>query len=348
MLLRGYVFALWCLSGIAATSVHADSADASHGVTDATGHVVTIPATVTRVADAWHANNAMILMLGGANKIVATTAQAQRQPWLHRLFPQIDRVPAAFNAAGEVNMETLIGAHPDVILTAYNGAEPKWAGQARASGIPVVMMPNESLNALKETLRMTGAVLGPRESQAAAEFIRYFDGNIRRVSAITGGIPPADRPRVLHTASAGILTVDGHHSVIDDWISIAGGRNAADVEGLGRPVTMEQVVAWNPDVIIVGTAPNGQNRQAILDDPRWRQISAVKSGKVYVNPSGAYLWDRHSAEAALQILWAAKVLHPEQFIDIDIKKETVEFYARYFHYALSDAEFASILNATAP
>jgi len=226
--------------------------------------------------------------------------------------------------------------------------EPKWAGQARASGIPVVMMPNESLNALKETLRMTGAVLGPRESQAAAEFIRYFDGNIRRVSAITGGIPPADRPRVLHTASAGILTVDGHHSVIDDWISIAGGRNAADVEGLGRPVTMEQVVAWNPDVIIVGTAPNGQNRQAILDDPRWRQISAVKSGKVYVNPSGAYLWDRHSAEAALQILWAAKVLHPEQFIDIDIKKETVEFYARYFHYALSDAEFASILNATAP
>ena len=351
-MLRGSVFALWCLFGIAATSIDADAdaaaADASRRVTDATGHMITLPATVTRVADAWHANNAMILILGGATKIVATTAQAQRQPWLQRLFPQIDRVPAAFNAAGEVNMETLIGAHPDVILTAYNGADPKWAGQARAAGIPLVMMPNDSLNALKETLRLTGAVLGPRESLAAGEFIRYFEDNIRRVMAITGRIPLADRPRVLHTASAGTLTVDGHHSVIDDWITIAGGVNAADVEGLGRPVTLEQVVAWNPDVIIVGTAPNGQNRQAILQDPRWRQISAVKNGKVYVNPSGAYLWDRHSAEAALQILWAAKLLHPEQFIDIDIKKETVAFYAKYFHYSLTDAEFTSILNATAP
>ena len=73
---------------------------------------------------------------------------------------------------------------------------------------------------------------------------------------------------------------------------------------------MEQVAAWNPDVIIVGTAPNQQNRQAILDDPRWREIKAVREGKVFVNPSGAYLWDRHSAEAALQVLWAAKLLHP--------------------------------------
>ena len=129
---------------------------------------------------------------------------------------------------------------------------------------------------------------------------------------------------------------------------MAGGVNAADVVGLGRPVTMEQVAAWNPDVIIVGTAPNQQNRQAILDDPRWRQIKAVREGKVFANPSGAYLWDRHSAEAALQVLWAAKLLHPALFADLDMKLETKRFYAKFFHHALTDAELASILNATAP
>jgi iron complex transport system substrate-binding protein len=317
-------------------------------ITDAAGRVVTLPAIVERVADPWHANNALVVMLGGGDKLVATTAQAQRQPWLERLYPRIDQVPAAFGILGEVNLETLIGARPDVILMAYDGSLPKWAAAVDAYHIPYVLMPNTSLAGLKTTARLTGQVLGERESLVAEDYIRYFDANIRRVRSVTAGLPDTRRPKVLHTASAGILTVDGRHSLIDDWIEVAGGVNAADVEGLGRPVTMEQVAAWDPDVIIVGTAPNGRNRQAILDDPRWRDIKAVKNGRVFVNPSGAYLWDRHSAEAALQVLWAAKTLHPELFGGIDMEKETKAFYAKYFHHALTDSEYRSIIDATPP
>jgi len=323
-------------------------APATRQIVDAAGRTVTIPLQVNRVADPWPANNAMVLMLGGADKLVATSVQARNQPWLRKLYPRIDRVPAAFNAAGEANIETLIGARPDVILMAYGGALPRWLDAVTAYHLPVVMMPNDSLEGLKTVARMTGEVLGERESQAAAEYIRYFDDNIRRITQITNKLPASERPKVLHTASAGILTVDGRRSVIDDWINIAGGVNAADVAGLGRPVSMEQVAAWNPDVIIVGTAPNQQNRRAILDDPRWREIKAVRDGKVFANPSGAYLWDRHSAEAALQVLWAAKLLHPTLFADLDVKRETRRFYARFFHHALSDSELASIMNATAP
>jgi iron complex transport system substrate-binding protein len=323
-------------------------AQATRDVVDATGRAIKIPAQVKRIADPWHANNAMVLMLGGADKIVATTVQAQRQPWLRRLYPRIDQVPAAFNAAGDVNIETLIGARPDVILMAYDGTWPKWSAAVEAYHVPIVMMPNTSLAGLKETARITGEVLGASEARIAAEYVRYFDDNIRRVTDITGKLDRAQRPKVLHTASAGILTVDGRGTVIDDWIRVAGGINAADVNGNGRPVTMEQVAAWDPDFIIVGTAPNQQNRQAILDDPRWQQISAVKNGRVLVNPSGAYLWDRHSAEAALQVLWAAKTLHPDSFKALDIKRETIQFYSKYFHYSLSDAEYDSILTATPP
>jgi iron complex transport system substrate-binding protein len=317
-------------------------------ITDAAGRIVTIAATVNRVADPWHANNAMVLMLGGADKLVATTNQARDQPWLRRLYPRIEQVPAAFNAAGEVNIETLVGVHPDVILMAYGGTLPHWLDAVESYHIPVVMLPNESLEGLKTTVRMTGTVLGEQESRIAAEYIRYLDGNIQRVTQITRKLTQSERPKVLHTATPGILAIDGRRSVIDDWINVAGGVNAADVVGVGRPVTMEQVVAWNPDVIIVGTAPNQQNRQAILDDPRWREIKAVRDGKVFANPSGAYLWDRHSAEAALQVLWAAKLLHPAQFTDLDVNSETKQFYARFFHHVLTDAELASIMNATAP
>ena len=317
-------------------------------VTDITGRVVTIPSHVNRVADPWHANNGMVLMMGAADKIVATTAQARKQPWFRKLFPGIEQVPAAFDEAGDVNIETLIAARPDVVLMAYGGTLPRWKPTADTYGIPVFMMPNTSLADLKTTARMTGEVLGPRESARAAEWIRYFDDNIRRVTAVTSRIPAGERPKVLHTATGTVLTIDGAKTVIDDWITVAGGVNAAaTIVSNARPVSMEQIAAWNPDVIIVGTAPNEENRRAILADPRWSQIRAVRTGRVFVNPSGVYLWDRHSAEAALQVLWAAKMLHPDRFKDLDLKQETKAFYAKFFNYALTDVEYNAIMRATA-
>jgi len=335
------------LPGLAAQS-RSNPSRPTRQLTDIAGRVVTMPSTVARVADPWHANNGMVLMMGAAHKIVATTVQAKRQPWFRRLFPGIDRIPAAFDESGNVNVETLISARPDVVLMAYGGTLPKWMPVADTYGIPVFMMPNTSLTDLKTTARMTGEVLGPHESQRAAEWIRYFDENIRRVTAVTSKIPRGERPKVLHTATGTILTIDGAKTVIDDWITVAGGINAADIVSNARPVTMEQIAAWNPDVIIVGTAPNEANRRAILGDARWSHIKAVRTGRVYVNPTGAYLWDRHSAEAALQVLWAAKTLHPDRFPDLDIRKETKAFYARFFNHTLTDAEYETIMRATTP
>ena len=321
---------------------------ATRQLTDITGRRITIPSRVTRVADPWHANNGMVLMMGAADKIVATTLQARKQPWFRKLFPAIDHVPAAFDEAGEVNVETLIAARPEVVLMAYGGTLPRWKAAADTYGIPVFMMPNTSLEDLKTTARMTGEVLGPRESARAAEWTRYFDDNIRRVTAVTSRIPASERPKVLHTATGTILTIDGVKTVIDDWITVAGGVNAATVVSNARPVSMEQIAAWDPDVIIVGTAPNEDSRRAILNDSRWSHIKAVRNGRVYVNPSGVYLWDRHSAEAALQVLWAAKMLHPNRFADLDLRKETRAFYAKFFNHALTDAEYDSLMRATAP
>src|SRR5262245_31983840 len=220
-------------------------------LTDITGRTITIPSRVNRVADPWHANNGMVLMMGAADKIVATTLQAKRQPWFRKVFPRIEQVPAAFDEAGDVNIETLIAARPDVVLMAYGGTLPRWKATADAYGIPLFMMPNTSLTDLKTTARMTGDVLGPRESARAAEWIRYFDENIRRVTAVTSRLPASERPRVLHTATGTILTIDGVKTVIDDWITVAGGVNAATVVSNARPVSMEQIAAWDPDVIIV-------------------------------------------------------------------------------------------------
>src|ERR1700761_3894669 len=167
-----------------AIRVPAFGADAPRIITDAAGRTVKIPAQVHRIADAWHANNALVLLLGGADKLVATTAQAQRQPWLELLYPRIDEIPAAFNAAGDANLETLIGAQPDVVLSAFNGSVPKWVDALDKFGVPVVLMPNGSLAELEQTARITGQVLGAAEERVADEYVRYLEDNIRRISKV--------------------------------------------------------------------------------------------------------------------------------------------------------------------
>jgi iron complex transport system substrate-binding protein len=317
-------------------------------ITDIANRTVELPDVVRRVADPWHANNAMVLMLGGADRIVATSNQAARQPWLRRLYPPIASVPVAFTEAGDVNIETLASAHPDVILMAYGGTLPRWLPKADALHIPVVLMPNTSLADLKTTALMTGEVLGGDSVHLAQEYVRYFDANIALVQRVISAIPASERVKVLHTASNGIFSVDGRDTLVDDWIRVAGGINAATITGNIRTVGIEQILAWNPDVIIVGNATSDSGRRQILEDPRWREVKAVREGRVYTNPVGAYLWDRHSAESALQVLWAAKTLYPSRFPELDIEKETREFYARFFRYALSPAELRSILEATPP
>lgn len=318
-------------------------------ITDASGRVVEIPAVVTRVADLWPANNGMVLLLGGGDKLVATVQQAQNQPWIKKLLPKIASLPSVVNASNDLNVEALVNTNPDVILMSYVGGMPTWMDKAAAAKIPVVLMPGNTFEDIKTAIRMTGEVLGPAEAAVAEEWVKYYDGNVKKIAAVTALVPEDQRPRVLHTLRPTILSVDGIGGLVNDWIKNSGGVNVAvDVKGNSGTVTMEQIIKWNPEVIICGTEPNTENAQKILTDPQWANIKAVKDKKVYVNPTGVYLWDRHSGEGALQILWAAKLLYPDKFKDIDLKAETKTFFTKFFHYNLTDADYDSIMNAKAP
>ena len=74
----------------------------------------------------------------------------------------------------------------------------------------------------------------------------------------------------------------------------------------------------------------------------------MKNNKLYRNPVGTFKWDRYSTEEALQLLWAAQHFHPELFKDIDLVKETREFYTTYYGYNLTEEETKLIIAGDAP
>jgi iron complex transport system substrate-binding protein len=318
-------------------------------ITDLTSNV-TIPYTIKRVANTWPANNAIMAMLGASNKIVATTPVIKNYAWFEKLFPNIIDLPTPFTSAKEVNLETLFGTQPDVLIYSKGGLDAAILEKITAAKIPAVQLTFDDFVSLKTTVLTTGKVLGPEEEAKAKEFCEYLDKNLKLVTDITSKLADSEKPLVVHTVGNTYLGVDGAKTIIDTWIKLAGGVNAAApyVEGNGKTISIEQLLLIDPDIIIIGNVESARIKEQLMTDPQCAGLKAVKNGMVYINPIGVFSWDRYSAEEALQILWAAKTLHPDKFESIDMMKEVKNFYSKYFGYNLTDDETTRILNAQTP
>jgi iron complex transport system substrate-binding protein len=291
-----------------------------------------------RIADLWYAHNATLAMLGAGDRVVVTADSATAQPWLYRLAPGLKQ--AAVVQASPANVEALLAARVNLAFV----GQPAEAERLTRLGVPTVACKVIDLSSMKDCVDRTAAALGDRTARARARaYGAYLEGVSRRLERGLHGLPDKDRLRVLHIGSLNPLRADGRDTLIDDWIKRAGGRNvASELKGTLQPIGVEQIVRWNPDVIIVG----GQDQRA--EDNPLSVLPALKGYRIVRNPSGAYQWDRHGPEFALQLLWTAKLLHPKRFRDLDMARETAGFYRRLYGYAMTPAEVASILSAQAP
>lgn len=255
-----------------------------------------------RIADAWYAHNAVLLMLGGADQLVATVARPQGFPWMYRVAPGMRRALSIDGAT--MNAEELLRLHTDTVFV--TPSDPSAASLARA-GLHVVPVGFTDFASMLDCVDLTARTLGtPFAQRRATGYRAYLAQTLADVRAIRAvGAPP----RVLHVASLNPLKIDGDHTIVDEWIKAAGGRNAArGLHGNLQTVSIEQVLAWRPDVIILAA-----NAGAIAASPQaalWASLPAVQRRQVFRNPSGVFPWDRYGPEVALQVRWAAGILHP--------------------------------------
>ncbi len=326
------------------------SAANTRTVTDSTGAQVTVPEKVERVADAWQAHNEVLAMLGAGEKVVATVSTKELVPWLYEVNPHMNEAKTVFtNTTADV--EALLGQKPDVVFLSTGS---KVADALKDVNVPVVQLNFTDYEGLKKVVTITGDTLGDDAPARAAQYNEYLTKTLAKVERKTGKLTDAQRPKVLHVTSLDPLVVDGTDTIIDAWIRAGGGRNAADVKGNNVTVGTEQLIAWNPDVVILGSNTLVDRKDPekavtnLLADPNWANVAAAKNKKVHLNPIGAFFWDRYSAEGALQLLWTGKLLHPELFQDVDVAAETKTFYKTYLGYDLTDAQVQKILTAHLP
>lgn len=322
-------------------------------ITDVEGNKIELPDNVQRVADLWHANNQIVLLLGGANKLVGTTISIAANPWYSKVYLNIKNVPVLTN--GEtIQTEELLSHKPDAVLL----SKKSMLTEVEQAGLKGVRVSFQDFDGLKKTVRITADVLGDKAPEIAENYIKELENyikelenNIQFVEARLKGLKDEQRPTVLHiTKGSDLLMIDGGKSMIGEWIKLAGGKSVLPDEANMVTVTVESIIQANPDVIIIGSS--GNKAQAAIEkikaDLAWQSISAVKNNRIYANPTGTFPWDRYSAEKALQILWAAQLFHPEQFKDLNMVEKTQAFYKKYYGYALSKENAEQILKGLSP
>lgn len=324
-----------------------DNGDGTKVIKDYTGKEITIPTKVERLANTWHANNQVVVLLGGGPNLVATTEYVKTIPWMKQVFPAIEKVDAPVKSDNSLNMEELIAAKPDVVLV----SNTKQREAVENAGLVGVQIGGWSdLTGVQKGISLAAEVLGTQGAyDRSVQYNKYQQKNIDLVTDRLEGLSESDKPKVLHIGSGTkVKNVTGSGVIIDEWIKLAGGINAASsVKGM-KDVSMEQIQSFAPDVIIIGGDTSEQGVETLLSDPAWADVPAVKYRRIIRNPYGTFNWDRYSAEGALQVLWAAQLLHPAQFNDVDMVKETRVFYKTYYNYDLSIEDAQLILAGDPP
>ncbi|WOT05891.1 ABC transporter substrate-binding protein [Shewanella youngdeokensis] len=307
---------------------------------------VTVTNNVQRVATSWESQNSIITMLGFGERIVATTRFARLSPAFRKFVPGIAEVPLSTNGGqAGVDVERMLALRPDIIFVGMGLPQSK-KEQLERSGIAVATFRSGGMEKMLERVGLIGKMLGDEADAEAQRYLAYFEKNRLRVAERIASIPEADRIKV-YVASGTPLATTGRPSLNQDWLDLAGGINVAEdwhltVKSETTSIaSIESIIGSNPDVII---SMRARDVDVINSDPRWSNINAVKNGRVYANPRGIFWWCRESSEEALQMLWVAKLLYPDLFSDIDMRKEAFEFYREFYDIELTDEDLDGFLN----
>lgn len=104
-------------------------------------------------------------------------------------------------------------------------------------------------------------------------------------------------------------------------------------------VSMEQVLTWNPDVLILGA-----ESEPDLTMLPWREMRAVQEKRILRVPAKPYDWMGRppSVNRFMGLSWLAARLYPQES-GVNLHEEMKMYYHLFYHYDLSDAECDALL-----
>ncbi|HSH84700.1 MAG TPA: ABC transporter substrate-binding protein [Guyparkeria sp.] len=269
------------------------------------------------------------------------------RPMVDPRMAELPRIGGWFGQGRIPNLETLMEAEPDLVVVWDNLLfRDQFEDALGKLDYPALYLDLGQTEAMPNALRQLGERLG--QTERGEQLASYADQVLESVREVRESLPEQERPSVYYAEGPKGLQTDCDQSFHAELIPLAGGRNVYQCEQrqhVGREtVGMEQVLAWDPDVILVF---DHGFYERIGDDPRWRVLRAVKNGNVHFIPRAPFSWfDRPPSFMRLVGLpWLAQLLHPDRYI-WDAETEVPQFYSLFLRESLTATGLRAIMDGT--
>lgn len=241
------------------------------GVVDDTAATVRLAQPAKRIVSLAPHLTETLFAAGAGEHVVGTVDYSDYPPAASR----ISRV----GGYSQIDLERVAALRPDLIIAWESGNAAAHLDRLRSLGIPIyVSQPNQIADVASEIERL-GVLAGsqPVARRAADDFRR----RLTALQARYGSRPPV--PTFYQIWKQPLLTV-GRRQIISDVIRLCAGENVfGRLESMAPTVTVEAVIAANPEVIVASGM--GEARPEWLDDwRRWTSISAVARGNLFFVP----------------------------------------------------------------
>ncbi|MCX7148538.1 MAG: cobalamin-binding protein [Rhodocyclales bacterium] len=240
-------------------------------VTDVSGITIKLAAPARRIVSL-APNITELLFAAGAGDRVVGNIDYGNYPPAAKALPKV-------GGASSLDLEAIVALKPDLVMAWESGNSPASLSRLRTMGLNVYVFEPKRIQDIAGDLERIGELAGTGVKAGAAA--KAFRERHASLAARYSQRPPVD---VFYQIwKQPLMTVNGKQ-IISDAIRLCGGRNVfSQLQTLAPTVTVEAVIAANPEVIVASGM--GDARPEWLDDwKRWSTLAAVERNNLYFVP----------------------------------------------------------------
>jgi iron complex transport system substrate-binding protein len=329
------------VTGLSATLLAPRGARAAT-LTDGAGRSVPIPAHVERIFPA--GPPAAIMLYTLAPQLLLGWPRPNRAEEREFLLPEVGGRPELGRITGRgntANLEAVLNLKPDLVLDVGYVTDTYVSLADRVqeqTGISYALL-DGSFGATAGAYRLLGDLIGRR---ADAEVLaRYTEHTVATISGRIATVPKERRPRIYFARGPRGLETGLGGSITVETIEFLAQNVAGETRGGLGTVSIEQVLVWNPEVIVT---IDKDFAAKVYDDPAWSTVAAVRARRVHLSPRLPFGWVDFppSVNRLIGLWWLAKILYPDLFPE-DLRMLTREFYDRFYHVQVTDQQIDRVL-----
>ena len=321
----------------------AEGEPATRTFTDSVGRIVELPAAIDKVAVSGPLAQIVLFALCPDKLVgIASKWDDTAEQYLKTEYYDLPILGQLYGGKGELNLETLLNSGAQVVIDV---GEPKKTivedldALQQQTGIPFVHV--TALTAtMGDAYRKLGELLDMADE--AETLAAYCDRVYARTVEIAESVEKKNLLYITGDQGLNVIAQGSYHAEVIDLLS----NNLAVVEspsskGTGNEVDMEQILLWNPDVILF--AP-GSIYSAVKDMPEWQTVTAIANGEYYEVPFGPYNWMGFppSVQRYLGMMWMSQLLYPEA-AQYDLYGAVKEYYELFYHSDLTFEQFDALV-----